>query len=289
MKRTLLLCLFRHDLPAWLLPEYFQLAAIGAIAASAIALWLAKRDGASAVHTTRALACAYLGALAGGYLFESLRALPGAMVAGSWHAVEHPGRAAYGGLLGGAASAALYLWRVQQPQAPFFDRVAVGTGLGFALVRTGCFIAGCDYGLPTALPWAVRFPPGSLAAVDHARHGLVPAGAPSLPVHPTQLYEVLVGLIGAAASTLPLVRGRRDGSAFATFLVIYAVGRFAIEFLRGDQERGHALSLSTAQWVSVALVVGLAIIFLRWPGRLQHYVATGNLTSKRLPVVWRGT
>jgi prolipoprotein diacylglyceryltransferase len=255
--------------------EYFQLAAIGAIVASAIALCLAKRDGASAVHTTRALACAYLGALAGGYLFESLRALPGAVLAGAWHAVVHPGRAAYGGLLGGAAGAALYLWRTQQPQALFFDRAAIGTGLGFALVRTGCFIAGCDYGLPTALPWALRFPPGSLAALDHARHGFVPAGAPSLPVHPTQLYEALLGVVGAAASAVPLARGRRDGSSFATFLAIYAVGRFAIEFLRGDQDRGHALRLSTAQWVSVAVVVSLAIRFLRRAGRLVGVTRVG--------------
>jgi prolipoprotein diacylglyceryltransferase len=160
----------------------------------------------------------------------------------------------------------------QQPQAPFFDRAAIGTGLGFALVRTGCFIAGCDYGLPTALPWAVRFPPGSLAALDHARRGFVPAGAPSLPVHPTQLYEALVGLVGAAASAVPLARGRRDGRAFATFLAIYAVGRFTIELLRGDQDRGHVLSLSTAQWVSVALVFGLAIKFLRWPRRFDEKI-----------------
>jgi prolipoprotein diacylglyceryltransferase len=253
------LWLFRHDLPSWLLPEYFQLAAIAAIVASAIALWLAKRDGVSVVHTTRALACAYVGALAGGYLFESLRALPGAVAAGSWNTVLHPGRAAYGGLLFGAASAAFYLWRNHQPLDSFFDRAAIGTGLGFALVRTGCFIAGCDYGLPSALPWAVRFPPGSLAALEHARLGFVPAGASSLLVHPTQLYEALVGLVGAAAAAMLLARGRRDGRAFSTFLAIYAVGRFAIEFLRGDRERGHALFLSTAQWVSIALVAGLVI------------------------------
>jgi prolipoprotein diacylglyceryltransferase len=256
MKRTLLAWMLGHDLPAWLLPEYFQLAAIGAIVASMMALRLAEHDGASTTHTTRALACAYLGALVGGYLFEAVRALPGAALSGSWHAVLHPGRAAYGGLLGGAASAACYLWRADQPLGPFFDRVAVGTGLGFAFVRTGCFIAGCDYGLATALPWAMRFPSGSLAALAHARQGFVPAGAPSLPVHPTQLYEALLGLVAAGAAAL--VRGRRNGSAFATFLAIYATGRFAIECLRGDQDRGRTLALSTAQWVSVGLLLALA-------------------------------
>lgn len=257
MRRTLIAWLVQHGLPAWLLPDYFQLVAIAAILGSAVALRAAARDHASTVHTSRAIACAYVGALLGGYLFESVRAIPGAIGSGSWRAVLHPGRAAYGGLLLGAASAALYLRRVRQPWAPFFDRVSVGAGLGFALVRTGCFIAGCDYGIPSGAPWAVRFPPGSLAALDHARRGFVPRGAASLPVHPTQLYEAVLGLAGAAA-VAGLRKGRRDGTAFTVFVSIYATGRFAIEYLRGDAHRGHTWGLSTAQWVSVAVLVALA-------------------------------
>jgi len=262
--------LARHGLPGWLVPEYFKLAAIAALAGSAIALRLAARDRASRLHTARAIACAYLGALAGGYLFEAARALPLALAAGSWHPIVHSGRAAYGGLLGAIGADALYLTAVRQPMAPFFDRVAVGSGLTFALVRTGCFLAGCDYGLPTAHAWGVRFPPGSLAALDHARRGFIPLGAPSLPVHPTQLYEVAWGLLAAALAALSLARGRRDGRAFAIFLGVYAAGRFFIEFLRGDHERGHALALSTGQWVSMAIAVALVSSWIvarrRWRG-----------------------
>jgi prolipoprotein diacylglyceryltransferase len=249
--------LVRHGLPGWLAPEYFQLASLSTLLGSMLALHLAARDGASRRHTAYAIACAYVGALVGGYLFEAIRAVPAAFGAGSWRPILHPGRAAYGGLLFAIAAAAIYLHRAREPLAPFFDRVAVGVGLTFALVRTGCFLAGCDYGLPTAHAWGVRFPPGSLAALDHARRGFVPHGAWSLPVHPTELYEVAVGLIGAALAAIPVLRGRRDGLAFATFLATYAVGRFALEFLRGDQDRGQALGLSTAQWVSVAIVAAL--------------------------------
>jgi prolipoprotein diacylglyceryltransferase len=257
MRPTALAWLAHRGLPAWLLPNYFMLAGIAALLGSMIALWLAGRDGASRVHTARAILCAYLGALVGGYLFEMMRALPAAALAGSWAPVAHAGRAAYGGLIFGAGSAALYLWLAGQPLAPFFDRVAVGTGLTFALVRTGCFLAGCDYGLPTASVLGVRFPRGSLAAIDHARRGFVPAGSPSLPVHPTQLYEAALGLLAAALAALVLARGRRDGRAFAMFLAVYAAGRFAIELLRGDQDRGHAFGFSTAQWVSVAIAISL--------------------------------
>src|SRR6185369_12701012 len=105
----------------------------------------------------------------------------------------------------------------------------------------GCFLAGCDYGQPTSSVLGVRFPRGSLAALDHARRGFVPAGAPSLPVHPTQLYEAAIGLVAAALATLSLrTTSRRDGRAFATFLALYALGRFLLEWMRGDEERGQA-------------------------------------------------
>jgi prolipoprotein diacylglyceryltransferase len=255
VRRSVVAWLAQHGLPAWLCPEYFQLTAIAALLASAITLRLASRDHAA--HTRPALACAYVGALVGGYLFESLLAVPAAMASGSWHTVLHPGRAAYGGLIFGAGGAAVYLWRTRQPLLPFLDRLTVGAGVGYALVRVGCLIAGCDYGLPSALPWAVRFPSGSLAALDHARHGFVPLGAASLPVHPTQLYESLLGVLGAFAAGVCLAERRRAGLAFTVFVTLYAVGRFATEFLRGDPHRGHVLGLSIAQWVSLSIVVGV--------------------------------
>jgi phosphatidylglycerol:prolipoprotein diacylglycerol transferase len=248
-----------HHLPGWLLPDYFTFAVIATFLGSIIALRLADHDGASRVHTARAIAFAYLGALLGGYLFEAVRAVPAAVLAGSWAPIAHAGRAAYGGLLFAIAAAAFYLRRTGQPLAPFFDRVAIGTGLAFALVRTGCFMAGCDYGHPTAGLLGVRFPPGSLAALDHFHRGFVPLGAPSLPVHPTELYEAALGLFAGALAGLRLRGAPRDGRAFATFLGVYAAGRFAIELLRGDADRGHALFLSTAQWVSVAIAVALVV------------------------------
>jgi prolipoprotein diacylglyceryltransferase len=263
MRPLLVIWLARHGLPSWLAPDYFQLASIATLVGSALALHLAARDGVSRKHTAYAIAAAYVGALVGGYLFEALRAVPAAVAAGSFRPVLHPGRAAYGGLLFAIGAAALYLRRARQPLAPFFDRVAIGAGLTFALVRTGCFLAGCDFGLPTAHAWGVRFPPGSLAALDHARRGFVPPGASSLPVHPTELYEVAVGLLAAVLAAVPVMRGLRDGRAFATFLGTYAVGRFVLEFLRGDPDRGLALGLSTAQWVSVAIVAALVVVWTR--------------------------
>lgn len=264
MRPLLLAFLARHGLPEWLAPDYFSLVALSSIAGFAIALRLTRRDGADSGVAVRALLLAYVAALLGGYVFEVLRAVPSAIAAGSLAPLARVGRAAYGGLLGAILASALYLRRQGQPLGAFFDRVSVGAGIVFAAVRTGCFLSGCDYGVPTALPLGVRFPPGSLAAIDHLQRGWVPAGAPSLPVHPTELYEAAVGGFGAVVAALVLARRpQRDGTAFLCWLSIYAAGRFAVELLRGDAGRGRYLGLSTAQYVSLALLSMVGIIALR--------------------------
>ena len=84
----------RNGLPAWVLPDYWQLAVMATLIGAVVALRLASRDSASVIHTARAIACAYVGALVGGYLFEAVRAMPAALVAHRWGPVLHPGRAA---------------------------------------------------------------------------------------------------------------------------------------------------------------------------------------------------
>jgi len=143
---------------------------------------------------------------------------------------------------------------------PFLGGAVRLTGISYGFVRTGCFLAGCDYGKPTASALGVRFPAGSPAAVDHAAQGWVARGGESLPVHATQLYEAGVGVLAAAIASIWLAKGKRDGRAFATFVVLYAVGRFFVEMLRGDGSRGTYGTVSTAQWVSIGLVVTVAAL-----------------------------
>ncbi|HZS39397.1 MAG TPA: prolipoprotein diacylglyceryl transferase family protein [Polyangia bacterium] len=252
--------LIAHRLPGWLVPDYFALVALSTIAATAFALRRARADGAERSHQLRAAAIAYLAALAGGYLVEALRRVPAAIAARSLGPLAGAGRAAYGGLLCAMIGATIYLHAHRESIGAFFDRAAAGTGLVFAAVRTGCFLAGCDYGRVTASPLGVRFPPGSLAAIDHARRGWIQSGARSLPVHPTELYEAAVGLASAAIAWALLRRARRrDGRVFLAWLALYAAGRFAVELLRGDEARGVYFGLSTAQWISLALLAFVAI------------------------------
>ncbi|WP_437612546.1 prolipoprotein diacylglyceryl transferase family protein [Sorangium sp. So ce834] len=263
MSRALMLWLERHGLPPWLSPTYAVMVAVAGLLGSTAFFWLVRRDRGDVGVEGRALLWGYVAALLGGYAFEALRAVPEALARGAWGPVLHAGRAAYGGLIAGVVVAGLVLLRRGAPVLPFLDRLVPGLGITYASVRTGCFLAGCDYGRVTAGALGVRFPAGSPAAADHVAAGWVPLGAPSLPVHPTQLYEAALGLLASAIAALWLVRGHRDGRAFATWLALYAAGRFFVELLRGDAGRGVYGGLSTAQLVSLALLLGLAAAVLR--------------------------
>lgn len=48
------------------------------------------------------------------------------------------------------------------------------------------------------------------------------------------------------------------GTLFLTYIVLYSVGRFSLEFLRGDSPR--VLGLTTAQWSSVAMIAVAVIV-----------------------------
>lgn len=280
MRPLLSAWLRHHGLPGWLAPTYFSLVVLCAVVGLVVALRLAQRDGEDLRHEARSLALAYLGALLGGYALEVLRSLPEAVRAGSLAPCLNVGRAAYGGLLFAIGLAVGYRLMHKLRIAAFLDRTMVGAGVAFLGVRTGCFLSGCDYGIPTASWLGVRFPAGSLAAVDHAARGYVPIGAPSLPVHPTQLYEALLAGGAALIAGQFLSGGRRDGTAFLSWLGLYAAGRFLNEFLRGDESRGLYLGLSSAQYISVGLCGFVAVVLVQ---RLLVQRSGSSLWTLSLP------
>ena len=151
----------------------------------------------------------------------------------------------YGGLIAAVAVAMFYMRRHRLPLWSVSDAFAPGIALGHVIGRVGCFFAGCCYGTSTGVAWAVTF------TNEYAAKNVgTPLGR---PIHPTQLYEagaelVILGLLLALER-----RGRGfAGRTFWTYMLLYAITRFAIEFYRGDA-RGMVGALSTSQFVSVIL------------------------------------
>jgi phosphatidylglycerol:prolipoprotein diacylglycerol transferase len=179
------------------------------------------------------------------------------------------GAVAYGGFIGGFAGTWVFCRRHRIPVLAWADCVAPALGLGLALTRVGCLLGGCDFGRPWDGPWAIRFPAGSPAFEQQAVLGLLPAGATvSLPVHPTQVYESLAGVI-LFLLTLAVRRHRTArGQAFVAFVIGYSIFRYAIEIVRGDLDRGSVGPFSTSQFIAIVTFLAAAALGL---SLLQHH------------------
>jgi phosphatidylglycerol:prolipoprotein diacylglycerol transferase len=160
----------------------------------------------------------------------------------------------YGGLI---AAFGVGIWLIGRYRLPLWttaDMIAPGIALGHIIGRFGCLLAGCCYGRPTDVRWAITFT-DPVAAAN--------VGTPlQVPLHPTQLYDA-----GAEALILIVLlvterRGRGfPGRTLWLYLLLYAISRFIIEIYRGD-ERGAIFGMSTSQFVS--LVILPISLFMLW-------------------------
>ena len=186
--------------------------------------------------------------------FDRFRQNPGELFS-----IVRSGGVFYGGLIAAVAVAFWYMWRHKMPLWTTCDVFAPGIALGHAVGRLGCLMAGCCYGRPTDVPWAITFTNPEAAAN---------VGTPlGVALHPTQLYE-------SAAEALILVlllvtekKGRPfEGRTFWSYIVLYGLSRFVIEFFRGD-DRGILFgAISTSQFISLVLVplgIGMLIYLSR--------------------------
>lgn len=244
------------------LAPWVALQVVAVVAAWALFLLRIRRS----VHADRlfvAFPVATLGAVFGAVaLGASLNAV-GSILGGRAPAWGLPRPMAWGALFGFVASFALASRGLRVPVGAALDRVAPALGLLVLFGRLGCAIAGCDFGSPTDLPWAVSYAEGTPAFGQHAEHGLIaPTARSSLGVHPTQAYEALLGLVASLgalwAERRPLARA---GDGIGTAALVYALGRFAIEWVRGDEGRGAFGPLSLPQWIAVAVIV---LVVTRW-------------------------
>lgn len=158
----------------------------------------------------------------------------------------------YGGIITGIFIALLYCHIKKLKFMEYFDlilpEVAIAQGFG----RIGCFLAGCCYGRETDSAFGVVFPAG----------GEAPAGVRLIP---TQLISSAGDF--AIATILILVAGNmkrkkkgKAGDVGCLYLLLYGIGRFAVEFLRNDY-RGEIGFLSTSQFISIFIVAAGIIIY----------------------------
>lgn len=169
----------------------------------------------------------------------------------------------YGSIIGGTAAFFLYRLLRPFPLRPFLDVIAPALVLGIAVGRFGCFLNGCCYGDVCRLPWSVSFPEPSPPWQAHQAAGLIgPEAHWSLPVHPTQLYSVIDGLILMTFLLAYFPLRRRDGEVMAMLMVTYPLTRVLIEYLRNDE---HVFFAGMTISQNISLIV-LACGLLFWAG-----------------------
>ncbi len=236
------------------LPTYGVLVALGFLAGLWITVKLARRSGMNPeIVTNLAVYCALAGLLGAKLL----------MLVFDWGAPDKPPifsistlQAAgvwQGGFVLALIVAILYMRQNKLAPLATFDVFAPGVALGHAIGRIGCFAAGCCWGTECSLPWAVTF---------HNPEAYELTGVPlGVPLHPSQIYEVLAELVLFAVLYWWIQKPHAAGRVMGGYLLLSSISRFGIEFTR-FHEQGLHYGLSWTQWISIGLaVLGVFLLF----------------------------
>lgn len=154
----------------------------------------------------------------------------------------------YGGFIGGLLGFFIFSKIHKLPLWTLLDISAAPLTFNQMFGRLGCFFAGCCWGrsCPVDYIFAVKF---------HHHESLAPL---NIPLHPTQLYEAAFLFLQILVLQVIYRRRKFQGQVAASYLIIYASGRFIIEFFRGDEVRGFIgqTGLSTSQGLALLMLAG---------------------------------
>lgn len=230
--------------------SYGLLAAIGFLAGMTWAARLAKKEGVDPEKVFDTGFWIIVGAILGSRVFY----------VGIYfdHYVKAPldvfklwegGLVFYGGLLGALVATIICVKKYRLDFWVLTDLLAPGVALGHAIGRIGCLMAGCCYGKETTVPWAITFTNAAAIAPTN------------VALHPTQIYssanEFIIFLI------LTAIRPYRKfyGQIWLTWVGLYAVGRFTIEFFRGDPRGIWFDGLVSTSQIAAVIALTLAVAY----------------------------
>lgn len=252
--------------------SYGLMIGIGALLAIFVSEWRAKRRGLDGELVFSAAVWGLLAGLLGAkltFIISNIKLL----FTNPSYVLGTDGFTVYGGVVLGIIVGGLIVKRKKVDVPVYLDLVIPQIALAQGFGRLGCFLAGCCYGKPTDSHFGVVFPVEAIA----------PSG---IPLIPTQLisaagdfliFAILLLLSNFATDYLKVRKGEEELldkdavtkklrlfqplSMSGMYLILYGIGRFAIEFLRADPRR-TALGLTSNQYVSIVFVIaGLALIF----------------------------
>ena len=250
-----------------------------------LTLPLAERDGLPKETMANCYVVTALAALAGSRILYAITNPDEFKSVTDLFALRNGGLVAYGGFIGGLLGSWAFLAPKKIRLLAWADDAVPSLASGLLITRIGCYLFGCDFGtrLPDGAPHWLKtlgtFPhwaPGTLASGEgspaYVRHIEVYRGTAtegdlvhmntSFPVHPTQLYESLVGLTLLVLLLWQRRYTRFRGQVFFLFVFAYGFLRFLLELWRDDVERGsYGPTLDKHVYIPLCLVL-LAIGFV---------------------------
>lgn len=162
------------------------------------------------------------------------------------------GYVVYGGIIGGTLAGYIYCRKHHIDFLQYADLAMPSVFLAQGFGRIGCFLAGCCYGAETSSFLSITFHNSTMA----------PNGVALIP---TQLYSSLFDFAACALLLYISSKQLKKGQVTCLYLIIYSIGRFIIEFFRGDLERGSVGQLSTSQFISIfVLLAGIIMYIYLW-------------------------
>jgi phosphatidylglycerol:prolipoprotein diacylglycerol transferase len=185
----------------------------------------------------------------------------------SFFAIWQGGLAIHGAILGGLLATILFTRKHNIPFLKFADTMTPSLILGQAIGRVGCFFNGDAHGYPTTLPWGLIYSQNS------------PAGQmfPGQPLHPTQIYEMVLNLIIFGILWKMRKKWEVDGHLFLIYVILYSLIRIFVEHFRADKLT-YLGNISAAQSLGIiGIIIGFTLILvlkkkqrlIRGPGQMS--------------------
>ena len=248
----------------------------GVIAATFIAVAEARRRGLDPNFLWDALFWVVLAGIVGARIWHIFTPPPSMVEQGittQWY-LTHPldminirngGLGIPGAVIGGAVALWILSRRNKSSFLGWADVIAPGVALAQAIGRWGNFFNQELYGKPTSLPWKLYIDP---------LHR-VPGFENNDYFHPLFFYESIWNVFIMAVllwSARRFDKWLKPGDIFFGYMILYAIGRFSLEFLRLDASQVAGINFNQTFMVVVMLVAGL-LLFLNHRLRRQPQTA----------------
>ena len=229
--------------------SYGLMIGIGVIAAFLVGEYRAKKKGLDADLIFPLAVWCLIGGILGAKVLYYITIFPDIIADPSIVLNVADGFVVYGGIIFGILAGFLYTRKRKVNFWQYFDLVMPSIALAQGFGRLGCLMAGCCYGVETDSWFHIIFHDSSY-------------GPNGVALVPTQIISSALNFLHFFFLIWFARKRRPAGQVAGLYLTCYSIGRFILEFYRGDLERGSVGVFSTSQFISLFLVVaGVAIFF----------------------------